>query len=484
MKKLILLLFALATVTVRGATCYVADVATGDGSGSSTANRKSFTALNAGGLSPGDFVSIGGTNSGRPCPGCQGWNGTAGNPITFLWETNAVITNAFDNEVYCGGGCNYLTFDMGFNGKMILTANGTGLAYQTNRPGFYFDNGSHDITLKNIRLINYYVHTLTNDTATDIAGSGAIYANPVGSNFVVSNGVISDVGWVFNLACQGTNHVISGITMSNFDHGIAISGSSSYSGWTITNCDFGATSNWDTAANQYHHDGIHIFSGGTIMNVVIAGNKFHGNWGGNNTAHIFMENGVDPATCQVFNNVFLQDAGNYLGDGFVAGGGHWFNNTFVGANVPGSTAFNSGGRDLWFINNVIQGVGSFVSLTSGGGIFSNNIYALPSVTGNNPFGIASTGVGSFNSWKGAMGEAGSTFVNVRVVNADGTLVSNSAAHGKGANLSAIFTTDFAGANRPASGAWDAGAYEVATIGNNPNGGTNGIPQIPDLHVVK
>jgi hypothetical protein len=49
------------------------------------------------------------------------------------------------------------------------------------------------------------------------------------------------------------------------------------------------------------------------------------------------------------------------------------------------------------------------------------------------------------------------------------LVSDTAARGQGANLSAYFTTDRDGVTRPASGAWDLGPYQYAAGGSPPVG---------------
>jgi hypothetical protein len=59
----------------------------------------------------------------------------------------------------------------------------------------------------------------------------------------------------------------------------------------------------------------------------------------------------------------------------------------------------------------------------------------------------------------------SSYTKAIVVNADGTLPSGSPAIGAGANLSGIFTTDYAG--NPRIGPWTIGAYAAIVSGSVP-----------------
>jgi hypothetical protein len=62
-------------------------------------------------------------------------------------------------------------------------------------------------------------------------------------------------------------------------------------------------------------------------------------------------------------------------------------------------------------------------------------------------------------------EVNPSFVNAG--SADFHLQSGSAARGYGANLSSVFTTDYAGVSRPSVGSWDAGAYQYSSGGTPP-----------------
>src|ERR1039457_6396851 len=68
-------------------TIYLAQTAAGDGSGSSTGNRMALATINSSWtLNPGDTLSLGGTFTNAL--NIRG-SGTAGNPITILFEPNA-----------------------------------------------------------------------------------------------------------------------------------------------------------------------------------------------------------------------------------------------------------------------------------------------------------------------------------------------------------------------------------------------------------
>src|SRR6202040_1723273 len=100
--------------------------------------------------------------------------------------------------------------------------------------------------------------------------------------------------------------------------------------------------NWDTAADCYHHDGIHGFGGtsGVVTDVTIYNNLFDGTTGGNFNSHIFLEGNNDgtPWTSSpdsvnnIFNNVF-SETGNSIGvagAGSIGGNGVFANNTLTG----------------------------------------------------------------------------------------------------------------------------------------------------------
>jgi hypothetical protein len=135
------------------------------------------------------------------------------------------------------------------------------------------------------------------------------------------------------------------------------------------------------------------------------------------------------------------------------------------------------------VNNLFQACDNFVWLKDGVDlttmVMSNNIYAEPNTNGDAFWQVYASGiiyVGVLSTWQATGGtpnfEANSILTNGAVVNADGTIPSGSPATGAGANLSSIFTTDYAGKARLAK--W--------TVGANQNGA--GVPVLPPtgLHV--
>jgi hypothetical protein len=229
---------------------------------------------------------------------------------------------------------------------------------------------------------------------------------------------------------------------------------------SILNCRFDTTANWDTTANAYHHDGIHYFgSTGVPQSFIIAGNIFTGDWGANNTAHIFNEQAA--GNIKIYNNLFIVYPGRYLNDGCLLSGGTnelIANNTFVGAGTANSTAITTASYTNTIVNNLFTGFNCYVGNLAGTALtMSNNLYANQA-----PGGI---GWSSFAAWIKSVGEVNSSYSKAIVVNADGTLPLGSPAIGAGANLSSIFNTDYAG--NPRIGPWTIGAYAVIVSGSVP-----------------
>ena len=116
-----------------------------------------------------------------------------------------------------------------------------------------------------------------------------------------------------------------------------------------------------------HHDGIHYYGTDAINTFIISGNLFEGNWGNNNTAHVFLETG--PSNVLYFNNVHIQYPGNLLGDGMLVNTGRdtqgntqVYNNTFIGSSaVPNSTALSLAGQGTVVMNNVFSAFTCFIA---------------------------------------------------------------------------------------------------------------------------
>lgn len=469
----VLLLFCVFTCffyfEADSATIYLANISTGNGSGDDPSDRESVSTFNSlAGANPGDTISLNGTITNELFIRNSG---LAGNPITILWETGAKLSQPAGSLVSCNNQ-KYLIFDGGSNGIIENTDNGSSLDYQKAITGISA-NGCSQIEVGNLTFRNFFVTSGAADSLTNLpfSSNGAIYMNTYGSNISIHDNSFSNICWVLNLLTgSGTNINIYSNNFVNYDHGIA--GLGNFCSYVnIFNNHFGSTACWDSGTNNYyHHDGIHFFFSGIgvfLSDVQIYNNLFDGNWGSNNTAHIFAE-GDDMPNCisnvLVYNNVFIQFTNDILNDGFINNGGddlNWsfFNNTFVGGGAYNANALTIGGTNTIFVNNLVNEVNTFVSIyITNNCVFSNNIYANYGPGGNSPWWHGA-GINTFSAWQAAVGDANSFYTNAIVVNADGTLPQGSPAIGTGANLSSIFTTDFVKNNRPATGAWDVGAYE-------------------------
>ncbi len=329
--------------------------------------------------------------------------------------------------------------------------------------------------VKNLTIQNLYVHNSVSDAVIDPSSCGGVYANGYGS-LTIQDCTFSNVGWCITaFGSPGGLLTVTRCSFSNYDHGIggvATLSSGTVAGFSATYNHFGTTANWDTTANVYHHDGIHTFWGngsGGIPNAVITNNLFDGDWGINNTSHLFFEqnfNTHNPAEAPgwlIANNVHIQNAGNLLNNGFmiaICSGATVANNTYIGSSVPLSLGVGLSVGTI-FKNNIVSGVNRFVSSTSfAASGLNNNIYANAVGSGNSPFALNGTSFANFAAWQVGTGQdAASSQIASAGITSTGTLQAGSAAIGAGLDLSSVFTVDYAGSVRTVP--WDIGAYKNA-----------------------
>jgi len=460
---------------------YLAQVSSGAGTGADAADALPIGWINSPGnwgsgpnvVSPGDTVHLTGTITSSLTAFASG---VQGNPITIYFEPNARMSQPASGLINISNQ-SYIVIDGGTNGILENTDNGTALDYHVSTNGIYACSVSN-IEIKNLSIQNLYVHTSPADSAIDFTSAGGIYMNGFGSNISIHDCTFHDICWCLTLSgspgASGLN--IYNNTFYNYDHAVAGIGGNlaSPANVDIHNNTFGSTANWDTTANVYHHDGIHIYfgTGGLISGVNIYGNLFQGDQGNNNTAHIFLEgdwshgNPESISNIALWNNVFLQYPGNYLNDGFLAGAGgnaSLYNNTFVGSGITNSSAVTMSGSGLSIKNNLISGVTTFLSIggssTFAAGGLNNNLYAAATPGGNAPFSFLNTSYNTLSAWQAATnGDSNSSVVIGAQIESNGQLELGSAAIGAGANLSPYFNTDKNGSIRNAP--WDIGAFDA------------------------
>jgi hypothetical protein len=246
--------------------------------------------------------------------------------------------------------------------------------------------------------------------------------------------------------------------------------------------------NWD-CGGSCHHDGIHCYTvNGGVANhygsgIYIYNNRFDGTVGTDNTSWLFMEGGTGPSSTPcadstspiyIFNNYF-HPSDHPTNNGVVTastGRLFFYNNTTVGYSDTTGYAFDccSSNNGLGAAeNNIWSTVDHQGGMeTSDFNPIDYNIYADMRGVMMAPFTCNGTGTTSFSAYQAACGEVHGKSVSTADLNSDGSLQANSPAIGAGVNLTPLCTgylvplcSDINGNPRPASGAWDAGAFQAS-----------------------
>jgi hypothetical protein len=450
-------------------------------------------------------------------------SGTSGNPITIKFDSGAVLTSPeWPADGTSGaidiGGNSYITIDGngGANGwtqgVIQATANGdSGAAclsgsctYHGDSNGIEATDGAHYITVQGLAIIDMYVATNPSP-----GGGTCLYDHGNISNWTITNNFMHDMGWCVSLQYDSgtsSNVTITNNQIYNIDHGIALGGP--HAGQTLTNVFVSGNnihdySNWDTSADTWHHDGIHIWGyndngSDPISNVYIYNNKFGGCIGNNVTAHIFIEaNGGSTTNVSIFNNTLIDTCNGQDNDGMLTtgqdGGYKIYNNTIMATSSGNNDVCmgTSSSPNVTFINNVVSGCGQGLMYLNGGSVLSgglhNNIYAAGpgncTNSGNDCFDYGNSGwFGNLSAWQSTTGQDASPTAYVANANLNSTGVpqTGSAVIGMGANLSSLCTgslaplcSDINGTARPTSGSWTAGAYSTGGSSTGPQA-ANGL----------
>jgi len=507
--KAILLFFTVCAIA-HSEDLYLASANSGAADGTSCANARVYTWFNssgnwgsgAGKISAGDTVHLCGTITAAE--GAQALafqaSGSSGSPITLYFEADAILQSprfaGSGGGVGCGGGIcifnrSYVVVDGGVNGIVRNTNNGDALTYNSYSVGI--DGYScTNCTVKNLSIINILVKTTTASTSP---GDQTHAITMSGSGWLVENNIIHDCGWcIFQNFTNGDANIdIHGNDIYNMDHGwmLATAGANAATGpIEFHNNRVHDTANWDATGCAYHHDGIHTFgvSGSSIDGLSVYNNYFYGNWGSCPTGFIYFESGSSNPThlrsWKVFNNVGVVGAGSGLNTNgwfglFSGESGSQLvaNNTIIGPNNTDNSICYSiqGMSGLTFKNNVVTNCGDPVGISSSTvSELDYNLYGTSCGNGGNCFIWNGSFLGSFAAWKSASGgDANAIQNNSPLLNADGTPQLSSPAIAAGANLTSLGITalnsDKSGIARPATGAWDIGAYQY-----QPGGPTVGI----------
>src|SRR5258706_2762437 len=340
-------------------------------------------------ISAGTTVFLCGRFEGRP--GQQllvaHGDGTASAPITIKFMPGAILSAPYWSAlgaIYLQGR-SHITLDGGINGIIENTANGTGRAYQQNSVAIYA-LWCNNCTVQNLTIQNLYVRT----SASDVAATHSVncvywhMANQMTVNHITCH----DASWA--VVGDGNNFTLENSELYRVDHGVASGPAGKASGYSIHNNHFHDFANWDSPADTYHHDGVHLWGqrGGTIGSGAIYNNTFDGDFGVNITAHVFLQDSVQHVS--VYNNITVAPAYRTINSiwitatstsmpGGPAIGNSAYNNSINAGGPPaGSAIFADNQLQFTAVNNLMGGGVSDVSLQRGTTLtaagVNNNVY--------------------------------------------------------------------------------------------------------------
>ena len=553
-KLLLAVMFVILAASFSAASdIYIAQNAAGGNTGADCADAHAVSWFNSssnwgsssGKIGPGTTVHLCGT-SNAPA-GSSGYltfqgSGSSGSPITLRFEAGATLTSPYwgtKGAISANGG-SYLVVDgvctasdsfgrctttqgtiqATLDGSPGATCPGGACQYQQNGFAVNMSPGSvncNNCEIKNLTISDMYIHTASSN---DSGGNNGI--EMIGNDISIDNNIIHDTCWAINTgyASAGTSNAsVFNNTLYNIDHGVAVgdAGSASLRGLYIFGNLIHDFSNWDTAGDYWHHDGIHVFANNSSTisaPIAIYNNYIYGDWGKNLNAGIYIEvavSGASIAAHYVFNNIFAPRSGTSangaINDKVNGTCGSFFNNDAIGqggVSAPGFNFGEGGGACTggYVQNSIFAGTGANGNI----GIYALNATPTESdynVWYNTYYGdamydsvhgdwfvcvIHQSGCTGASAWDSTTGfDSHSTASNPVLTSvsscSSGTATgcslssSTSPAHNSGTNLSATcngqpnpglgaLCYDYAGNQRPQTGNWDIGAFAYST-GNNP-----------------
>jgi hypothetical protein len=440
-------------------------------------------------FSPGQFIEVCGIlTSEIVFPS----SGSSGNPITYIFDVNAGMQ-----------GSPFFSTGISFNGQSYVTVNGEGSGFIENMlngtagaacPGgpcssqavskaIDVSNASN-VEITGLTFEDLYLHTSVSDTAISDSDVNCVYTNGIGNNLTIDSNTASDASWCLNLQFGNTASGLSifNNNISRIDHGIALGGnpSGALSNINIYGNQISSFANWDTTADDYHHDGIHAYgNSSTITNLNIYNNSFSGPASTCSsscmTGYIFIELSADVTNESIFNNLFTAQSTDIISSGGGLLGVYSglspvliANNTVLGGGTGSALCFgaNQTMTGVTLENNVFSTCNqltdiSHVTFTA----FNYNVYAA--AQSSNAFECGSTFYSSsqFAAFKTACLEGSSSiYTSSALLNSVGYPQSGSPVLRAGLNLTSLgvaaLNSDYSGTPRPGSAAWDVGAYEL------------------------
>ena len=495
---------------------YIAQNAGGGNTGADCADAYGVSWFNssanwgsgAGQIGPGVTVHLCGTlNSAIAAHG----SGSSNSPIVIAFDCPSNGQISMPAIPATGGltisGLSYITIDGQSCGTIQSTNNGSPAGGYANRIGSQaiVATNSNNIEIKNLQCINLYMHVAPEATPWGAPYPVCVNFTGSSSNITIDHNTFHDCAW-----CawgQGSNISFHDNTIYNFDHGLGMGiQSDAPTVWGpvyFYNNSLSNATTWDTGVvGQYHHDGLHLWAycsdgfsncpGSYWQDAYVYNNHFYGNWGPINTTAMIFAEGSDIHNFWVFNNL-ADCTANQCDDGIFSiqstNNASIVNNTVVAGMATQVTPnLILGGPGLTVQNNVISTSNFLTEInamdTSRGSsttiaALSNNVYMAG---GNNAFVWHGTflSFSQFSAWQSDSGETKSVAASSSTLNLPaGTLQAGSPAIGVAANLYSTCSgqpspglgalcSDASGNPRPATGAWDAGAFSFSSSAPGPN----------------
>lgn len=514
-----LFVLTLGCTAARANDIYIAQTAAGANTGQSCANAFAYTFFNtasnwgtgAGQIGPGTTVHLCGRIANALT--AQG-SGSSGSPVTILFDSVSKGQISMAALPATGGlvldGQSYITVDGNNSIGVIQSANNgspsslcSGSTYSSDIISKGISAAStRNIEIKNLTIGPVYVHVCTADDSANhsaLSPPGPVCISFSGTQGMTIDGnTMHDAAWCLNGG--GNNISIHHNAIYNIDHGLGMgiaAASATMTGLYFYNNSVRDATIWDTDDNSFHHDGVHLFaycsngsslcSGSYITSVYIYNNHVYGSWLANTTGALFFEGNIRSA--YVFNNYL--DGSRFINRFYLlpleGTNVAVYNNTAVGYSTADSdpSLFLLGGlgsvteNNIFSTANSVIGTGaSFFGTPFTVALLAHNIYANG---GGNAFvwcprsggSCSFLGSGQFSVWESDSGETGSSYSSSAGLNANGTLTPGSPAIAAGVNLYSTcngqpnpglgaLCYDAAGNPRPASGPWDAGAYNLSS----------------------
>jgi hypothetical protein len=455
--KLLIPMFCLVLSSANAATWYVDNTATGSHNGSSWANA--WTSISQiSGVSAGDSVYIsGGPTGSSQTYSVSGWKpvgGTSASPITYQ-----------------------IGQDSAHNGTVIFSGSGNwlgGVLQNVVISGDAGDGQMHFSIANPANNTSYYGEAWSNPGASTYSSGVRIsYVNlgqiPVAFDTwpIQSPGLEIDHTWTY--VETGADHWgnFSTVQGTTWDNGLRIHDCIMYVpciAGSATGCDGIQASGtgltfYNNSIIRYtgnginHQDGIQCLT----MAYVKIYNNFFNNLG---NSSIFGDNFSSPSHVHIYNNIMVSGGGGIeMGDDSGAAGPFTYTDVQVDNNLDVGTSQGSG-------------IGTHFASTFSSCLYANNIMVdcsqiTTGYTGPSSNNVTTTSANATSLFVNYV--AGSTNSDFHLKSGAGSLI------GQGVNLSAYFTTDYAGNTRPATGPWDIGPYIYGT--NSGGGSTNPVIQV-------